>query len=322
MINLGQIKIDGAVLAPMAGFTDSGFRQICKELGAGLVVSEMVSAKAMCFGDKKTSALIDFKECERPYAVQIFASDADSAVRASEMLLEYKPDIIDINMGCPVPKIVGSGCGSALLQNPKLASEIVAAVSKNIPIPVTVKMRIGWDENSICAVDFARRIEDSGAALITVHGRTRQQMYLPSVNLDAIASVKAAVKVPVIANGDIASYDDAQRTLEHTNCDGIMIGRAALGNPYIFKEIKDGDKFVAPTFEERIATLRRLCDLEIENKGERLACLELRRHLPLFFKSLRGASELRRLSCTVCSRADIDYVINKAFEAKNFSEGE
>ncbi|MBQ8267496.1 MAG: tRNA-dihydrouridine synthase family protein, partial [Clostridia bacterium] len=185
MINLGQIKIDGAVLAPMAGFTDSGYRQICRELGAGLTVSEMVSAKAMCFGDKKTKTLIDFKDCERPYAVQLFASDVDSATQAAEMLLEYKPDIIDVNMGCPVPKIVGSGCGSALLQNPKLAGEIVSALSSKMPIPVTVKMRIGWDNDNICAVDFARRLEECGAALITVHGRTRQQMYLPSVNLDA-----------------------------------------------------------------------------------------------------------------------------------------
>lgn len=322
MINLGQIKIDGAVLAPMAGFTDSGYRQICRELGAGLVVSEMVSAKAMCFGDKKTSALIDFKECERPYAVQLFASDAESAVTAAEMLLEYKPDIIDVNMGCPVPKIVGSGCGSALLQNPKLAGEIVSALSSKMPIPVTVKMRIGWDEDNICAVDFARRLEDCGASLITVHGRTRKQMYLPSVNLDAIASVKLAVRVPVIANGDVASYADAKKTLAHTGCDGIMVGRAALGNPYIFSEIKNGDGFVSPTFDQRMATLSRLCDLEVQNKGEHLACLELRRHLPLFFKSLRGASELRRLSCTVSTRADIDFVINKAISLKNSSEGE
>jgi len=322
MINLGQIKIDGAVLAPMAGFTSSAYRQICRNLGAGMVVSEMVSAKAMCFGDKKTAALIDFKECERPYAIQIFASDVDSAVRASQMLLEYKPDLIDINMGCPVPKIVGSGSGSALLQNHKLAGEIVSAMTKALPIPVSVKMRIGWDSDNICAVDFARRLEDCGAQLITVHGRTRQQMYLPSVNLDAIAAVKAAVKVPVIANGDVASYADAQKTLKHTNCDGIMVGRAALGNPYIFSEIRDGDKFVAPTFEERMDTLLKLCDLEIENKGEHLACLELRRHLPLFFKSLRGASELRRLSCTVCSRDDINFVIKKAYEAKKLDEGE
>ena len=322
MINLGQIKIDGAVLAPMAGFTDSGYRQICRELGAGLTVSEMVSAKAMCFGDKKTKTLIDFKDCERPYAVQLFASDVDSATQAAEMLLEYKPDIIDVNMGCPVPKIVGSGCGSALLQNPKLAGEIVSALSSKMPIPVTVKMRIGWDNDNICAVDFARRLEECGAALITVHGRTRQQMYLPSVNLDAIAAVKSAVKVPVIANGDVASYADAQRTLKHTGCDGIMVGRAALGNPYIFSEIKNGNAFIAPSFEERMATLSRLCDLEIENKGEHLACLEIRRHLPLFFKSLRGASELRRLSCMVQSRADIDFVINKATTLKNMSEGE
>lgn len=316
MIEISNLRLDGAALAPMAGFTDSAFRKVCADLGAGLLVSEMISAKALCFGDKKTAALISFSEGERPYALQLFGSEPDCMADAAEMLCAYKPDLIDINMGCPVPKIAGSGCGSALLKNHKLAGEIVSAICKRIDLPVSVKIRIGWDDENICGAQFAKRLEDSGAALITVHGRTRQQMYMPSVNLDAIRDVKRAVKIPVIANGDIASYKDAERMLTYTGCDGIMVGRAALGNPFIFRELKaflNGQEIPKePSFEERMQNLKELCKLEIENKGERLAMLELRRHLPFFFKGMRGAAEIRRKGCCVESQEDIEDIIDTA----------
>lgn len=322
MIEIGNLKIDGAVLAPMAGFTDSAYRQICREMGAGLVVSEMISAKALCFGDKKTAALIDFKDCERPYALQLFGSEPESMADAAEMLATYKPDLIDINMGCPVPKIVGSGSGSALLKNHKLAGEIVSAVARRISIPVSVKMRIGWDDENICAADFAKRLEDCGASLISVHGRTREQFYAPSARLEPIADVKKSVKIPVIANGDIASFYDAKKMLEVTGCDGFMIGRAALGNPFIFKEISEGEEHTPPDFDEKMAVLSRLCKLEIQNKGERLALLELRRHLPFFFKGIRDAASLRRMSTCVNTLEDIEKVIKTAFKLNTQNEEE
>ncbi len=317
MIKIGDLEIFSAALAPMAGFTDSAFREICREIGAGLVISEMISAKALCFDDKKTYELLKYKSRERPFAFQLFGGDCDSMARAADKLCRLGPDLIDINMGCPVPKIVGSGSGSALLLNQKLAGDIVSAVKKNSSLPVSVKIRIGWDENSICAVDFAKRLEDSGADLITVHGRTRSQMYTPGVNLDQIAAVKAAINIPVIANGDITSYADAVRVSDYTKCDGIMIGRAAIGNPFIFRELADGDSYSPVSFSERMKNLRRLCALSVENKGERLACLELRRHLPFFFKGIRGASEIRREVTTITSISDLDKIIEKALKVKS-----
>ena len=324
MIEISNLKINGAALAPMAGFTDSAFRKICADLGAGLLVSEMISAKALCFGDKKTAALISFSESERPYALQLFGSEPECMADAAEMLVQYKPDLIDINMGCPVPKIVGSGCGSALLRNHKLAGEIVTAVSKRINLPVSVKIRIGWDNDNICGAEFAKRLEDCGASLIAVHGRTRQQMYMPSVNLDAIRDVKQAVKIPVIANGDITSYKDAERMLDYTGCDGIMVGRGALGNPFIFRELKaflSGQEIPSePTFEERMQNLRELCELEAISKGERLAMLELRRHLPFFFKGMRGAAEIRRKSCCVENMDDVNDILDTALRIQKNEE--
>ncbi|MBE6789020.1 MAG: tRNA dihydrouridine synthase DusB [Ruminococcaceae bacterium] len=320
MIKIGKLKISGAALAPMAGFTDSAFRQICKKMGAGLLVSEMVSAKALCFGDKKTAELLKFCKDERPLAIQLFASDADSCSKAAQLLLPHNPDIIDINMGCPVPKIVSSGCGSALLKNHQLAGQIVNKTVKSVSLPVSVKIRIGWDNNSLCSAELAKVLEDNGAAFLTVHGRTRDQMYQPPVNYDAIAKVKAAVKIPVIANGDILSAEDAKKVLAQTGCDGVMIGRGALGNPFIFREIKAAEEnipYTPPTFEERMDTVRELCALEIQNKGERLAMLELRRHLPFFFKGLFGAAEIRRRLSSVENRQELENIISDIMDIKN-----
>ena len=313
MLKIGKLKINGALLAPMAGFTDSAFRLLCKRNGAGLVVSEMVSAKALCFKDKKTAELLKACDEERPLAIQLFGSEPHSMAQAAKLLTPYNPDVIDINMGCPVPKIAGNGCGSALLNSPALAGQIVAAVKDAVDLPVSVKMRIGWDKDSICAPEFARVLEENGADFITVHGRTRDQYYQPPTNIDAIASVKAAVSIPVVANGDINCYKDAKNMYDKTACDLIMIGRGALGNPFIFKEIallEAGERYCEPTFYERMDTVRELCALECQNKGERLAMLELRRHLPFFFKGIRGAADIRRRCCSVSSKKDVDDIIS------------
>lgn len=314
MIKIGKTVIDGPVLAPMAGFTSSAFRQVCREMGAGLVVSEMISAKALCFGDKKTAELIRFSECERPYALQLFGGEPSNIGRAVEMLCEYNPDLIDINMGCPVPKIISSKSGSAHLLDSDNAARCVQAAVKASNVPVSVKIRIGWDNEHICAVEFAKKMENAGAALITVHGRTREQMYRPSVNLEAIKEVREAVKIPVIANGDIDSKEAYIKTLEFTGSDEGMIGRGALGNPFIFREISGGKE---PSFSERTENLKHLAELEIENKGERLAMLELRRHLPFFFKGMLKASEIRRRSTAVSSFEDFLKVLDLAMELNN-----
>lgn len=299
-------------MAPMAGFTDSAFRQLCRKYGAGLVVSEMISAKALCYGDKKTADLLKFCENERPIALQIFGSEPENCAAAAELLMPYKPDLIDINMGCPVPKIAGNGCGSALMKTPKLAGEIVSATAKAVPVPISVKIRVGWDKDSICAAEFAKILEDSGAALITVHGRTRDQFYTPPVNLDAIAEVKSAVKIPVIANGDIGNGEDMKKMIAYTGCDLVMVGRAALGNPFIFRELEclqSGKEYTPPTFEERMNIIRNLCSLECDIKGERLAMLELRRHLPFFFKGIKGAAEIRKRCCSVNTAEELEQII-------------
>ncbi|MBQ8868256.1 MAG: tRNA dihydrouridine synthase DusB [Oscillospiraceae bacterium] len=312
MLEVGKIKIDSAILAPMAGFTDSAFRLLCRKHGAGLVVTEMVSAKALCFKDKKTAELLRYCEDERPLAIQLFGSEPDCMAEAAKLLMPYKPDIIDVNMGCPVPKIAGNGCGSSLLKNHKLAGQIVSALVKAVDVPISVKMRIGWDKESICAAEFARVLEDNGAAFITVHGRTRDQYYQPPTNLDAIAAVSRAVNIPVVANGDVASAQDARKMKAHTGCDLVMIGRAALGNPFIFNELKcaeNGESYTPPTFYKRMDVVKELCRLECENKGERLAMLELRRHLPFFFKGIRGAADIRRRCCAVSTKDELDEII-------------
>lgn len=316
MLKIGNIELKhGIMLAPMAGATDHAFRTVCRSFGAEYLVSEMVCAKALCYEQKikksitaspsKTAPLAAIREGELPMAVQIFGSEPSFMAEAAKMIAEnsyrgttslFTPTAIDINMGCPVPKVVSNGEGSALLKNPDLASEIVEAVVKAVDIPVTVKIRIGWDKNSINAVEMAKRLEAAGAALICVHGRTREQQYAPYADWTQIAAVKKAVNIPVIGNGDIFTPDDALKMINETECDGIMIGRGALGNPWIFENtvnLFEGRPIREISQNEVIDTALSHLGLMIEDKGERAGVAESRKHLGWYMKGLRGAAELR-----------------------------
>ena len=316
MLKIGNIELKhGIMLAPMAGATDRAFRTVCKSFGAEYLVSEMVCAKALCYEQKikksitaspsKTAPLAAIREGELPMAVQIFGSEPSFMAEAARMIAEnsyrgttslFTPTAIDINMGCPVPKVVSNGEGSALLKNPDLASEIVEAVVKAVDIPVTVKIRIGWDKNSINAVEMAKRLEAAGAALVCVHGRTREQQYAPYADWTQIAAVKKAVNIPVIGNGDIFTPDDALKMINETGCDGIMIGRGALGNPWIFENtvnLFEGRPIREISQNEVIDVALSHLRLMIEDKGERAGVAESRKHLGWYMKGLRGAAELR-----------------------------
>ena len=316
MLKIGNIELKhGIMLAPMAGATDHAFRTVCKSFGAEYLVSEMVCAKALCYEQKikksitaspsKTASLAAIREIELPMAVQIFGSEPSFMAEAARMIAEnsyrgttslFTPTAIDINMGCPVPKVVSNGEGSALLKNPDLASEIVEAVVKAVDIPVTVKIRIGWDKNSINAVEMAKRLEAAGAALVCVHGRTREQQYAPYADWTQIAAVKKAVNIPVIGNGDIFTPDDARKMINETECDGIMIGRGALGNPWIFENtvgLFEGRPIREISQNEVIDVALSHLGLMIEDKGERAGVAESRKHLGWYMKGLRGAAEIR-----------------------------
>ena len=239
-IYIGSVKIEKtAALAPMASVADRAYREICKENGAAYMVSEMISAKGLCYSDRKTEELCTVMDHERPYALQLFGDEPEFIAKAAKKLMEYKPDIIDINMGCPVPKIAGNGAGSALMKNPALAAEIVSAAVNAVEIPVTVKIRKGWDEQNVNAVEFARLMEQAGAAAITVHGRTKNQMYQGKADWEIIRRVKEAVKIPVIGNGDVNSPQTAEKMYRETGCDLVMIGRGSYGRPWLFRQIRD-----------------------------------------------------------------------------------
>ncbi|MBR7042062.1 MAG: tRNA dihydrouridine synthase DusB [Bacilli bacterium] len=301
-MKIGNIELKGQViLAPMAGVCNSAYRKICKEMGASLVCAEMVSDKGMIYNSKKTKDMLYFEEVERPISQQIFGSDKETFVEAAKMVYDImKPDIIDINMGCPVPKVaVRSQAGSALLKNPELIYEIVSAVVKAVPVPVTVKIRSGWDSNSINAVEVAKTIEKAGASAITVHPRTRSQLYSGKADLDIIKQVKEGVKIPVIGNGDIVSIETAKHMLEYTKCDAIMIGRGVLGNPWLIKEIdtylKTGKVLEKPTYEERIDMCFHHLDYLLKIKPERVAILEMRSHIAWYIKGMPYHKEIKNL---------------------------
>ena len=297
-MKIGNITTENNVfLAPMAGVTDMPFRRICRRMGAGLVCSEMVSAKGLWYNDKKTPILMRISDDERPCAIQIFGSDADIMAEVIPRVMAFKPDIIDINMGCPTPKIVNNGDGSALLKAPEKIGEIVRKVADASPVPVTVKIRSGWDSGSVNAVEVAKIIEQSGAAAITVHGRTRSQQYTGSADRDIIRQVKAAVNIPVIGNGDIKSAADAKRMIDETGCDGVAVARGAEGNPFIFRQINEYFKTGAVTFKpsprERLMVMTEHIDSLIEEKGEYIGIREARKHIAWYIKGLSGAARLK-----------------------------
>lgn len=316
MLKIGNAELKhGIMLAPMAGATDYAFRKVCRSFGAEYLVSEMVCAKALCYEQKikkslatspsKTAPLAAILDGELPMAIQIFGSEPEFMAEAARMIAEnnyrgttslFTPTAIDINMGCPVNKVVSNGEGSALLKNPKLAGEIVEAVAKAVDIPVTVKIRTGWDSNSINCVEMAKRLEASGASLICVHGRTREQQYAPYADWTQIARVKEAVNVPVVGNGDIFSPNDALKMIDETGCDGVMIGRGALGNPWIFENVInlfEGRTEREISVNEVVDTALWHLNLMIESKGERAGIAESRKHLGWYMKGIRGAAELR-----------------------------
>lgn len=285
-------------LAPMAGIADRAFRELCINYGAGYTVTEMVSSKGLTMGDKKSKELLTLGEIENPAGAQIFGDDPEIMAQAAKKCLEFHPDIIDINMGCPAPKIAMNGGGASLMKNPKLAGEIVKAVSDAVDIPVTVKIRKGWDDESITAVELAQIAEKNGASAITVHGRTRMQMYSGKVDYDIIAKVKKAVDIPVIANGDVTDEQSAAIMLEKTNADAIMIGRGALGNPWIFRRINAylGECRVLPdvSINEKMAVMLKHIKKIIEYKGEYTAMREARHHAAYYTKGIRGGAALRK----------------------------
>lgn len=300
MFQIGNIKLKNKiVLAPMAGISNSAYRTIIKEMGAGLIYAEMVSDKAITYGSKKTIDMLYMTDMERPIAQQIFGSDVESFVKAAKYIEEnMKPDIIDINMGCPVPKVaLKNQAGSALLKNPEKVYEIVSSVVESVNVPVTVKIRSGWDSNSINAVEVAKMIEKAGASAITVHPRTRSQGYSGHADWNIIKQVKENVSIPVIGNGDIKSCYDAKRMLEETNCDAVMIGRGVLGNPWLIKECVDYlENNIEPsivTEEERMDMIKKHYDLLEQTKNEKLALLEMRTHTAWYLKGVKNSTKLK-----------------------------
>lgn len=299
-MEIGNLKIKGcAALAPMAGVADRAFRELCVSYGAAYVVSEMISSKGVSLGDRKSKALMQLSDEERPAGIQIFGNDPSVMAQSVKTVLGVSPDFVDINMGCPAPKIAGNGGGASLMRHPQLAKEIVEAVVAACgSVPVTVKIRSGWDFENLNAVEMAQNAEKAGAVAVTVHGRTRQQMYAPPVDHQMIAKVKKSVSIPVVGNGDIVDGPSAAKMLEETNCDFLMVGRGALGRPWVFSQInaylQNGIILPEPPVSERMRVMvkhvRKIC----EYKGERIGIREARKHAAWYAKGIRGAAKYRK----------------------------
>lgn len=316
---IGNVEIRGrAALAPMAGVADRAFRRICVDYGAAYVVGEMVSCKGLCFGDAKSADLLALDEEERPAAVQLFGDDPERMAQAAALAMKVRPDVIDINMGCPAPKIAGNACGSALMRNPDLCFRIVKAVTDAVPVPVTAKIRKGYAKDQVSAVEVALACEAGGAAAVTVHGRTRDQMYAPPVDWDIIRQVKEALHIPVIGNGDVTSPQAAAALYEQTGCDLVMVGRGALGAPWLFSQIEayltHGTLLPEPPAAKRMAVLCRQAELAVAYKGERLALLQARKHAAWYMRGMRGAAEFRRAAGTLETMDDLRTLCRRVIE--------
>lgn len=318
---IGKVKIDGQiVVAPMAGISNTTFRSICKCFGAGLVVAEMVSDKAICFQNEKTLELLKMKEDERPISQQIFGSDVSSFVLAAKKVVqEMHPDIIDINMGCPVPKVaIKNQAGSALLKNPDKIKKIVEAVVEAVDVPVTVKIRSGWDEFSINAVEVARICEEAGASAIAIHARTRKQGYSGKADWNIIRDVVNAVSIPVIGNGDVVSAKMAKQMLDETGCKAVMIGRGLLGNPWLVREcvsyLDKGILLDPPSFKEKIDMMLYHLEQLVKDKNEKVAVLEMRTQFMYYLKGLPNAKDLKQKICQATSANELKSLIKNYYE--------
>ncbi len=315
-IQIGQVKIEKtAALAPMASVADKAYRTIAKEFGAAYCVGEMASCKGLCYSDKKTAALLTVTESERPMAVQLFGAEPEFMYKAVRIAEKYKPDIIDINAGCPMPKIVSGGAGCALMRTPELFGKLIDAAVSATDIPVTVKIRKGWDNEHINAVELALIAEKSGAAAVAVHGRTKEQLYSGKADWDIIKEVKRAVSIPVIGNGDVSSPEDCERMYEYTNCDLVMIGRGSYGRPWLFGQIRDyfDGKSVRPEpdLDEKLSIMRRHIELLVGDKGERTGMKEARRQAAWYIKGINGAAKFRNLFGCMNKLADLDNLVEQ-----------
>ena len=315
-MKIGTIELEGhAALAPMAGVADRAMRELCMEFGAGYCVSEMVSSKGIAYNSKKSAELMEISDIERPCAVQIFGTEPDTMADAARFALRYRPEVIDINMGCPAPKIAGSGSGAALMRDPALCGRIVQAVSRAVDIPVTVKIRAGFDKDHLNAVEVEKISEQNGAQAVTVHGRTKEQFYAPPVDYDIIREVKKALSIPVIGNGDIVGAKSAQFVMEYTGCDYLMVGRGALGNPWVFREINEYfDKGIIidpPTLDEKCDILLRHIKSAVEYKGEYVGMREARKHTAYYLKGFKNAAKLRNLAFSMETEDDLRSLVNE-----------
>ncbi len=318
-MKIGNVEINGyAALAPMAGVADRAFRELCIEYGASYVITEMVSSKGLTMHDRKSDSLMLLGETEKPAAVQIFGCEPEIMAQAAKKAEATGCCAIDINMGCPAPKIAGNGGGSALMKDPELAARITEACVKAVSLPVTVKIRSGWDENCINAVEMSKLLESAGAAAITVHGRTRKQMYAPPINLGIIRQVKQAVKIPVIGNGDIVDAATAKNMYESTGCDFIMLGRGTLGSPWVFTAINEyfrsGKILSEPPIEERMAVMIKHINKLCEYKGDYIGMREARKHAVWYIKGIRGAAALRQEIGALESMEQLEAIAEKVIK--------